>query len=140
VTSIAWSPDELRLASASRDKTVKIWDAVTGQCESTLHVSSPRFLQFDQVNLNHLHTTFGTFKISSSLQTPYGYGLNDDYSWVTYSGENLLWIPPEYRPTKPSLAEFSLANSVMTLAIGCLSGRVVFIALPEQGPMYDHRL
>ncbi|KAL2199486.1 NACHT domain-containing protein, partial [Corynascus similis CBS 632.67] len=32
VTSVAWSYDSTRLASASYDKTVKIWDPTTGQC------------------------------------------------------------------------------------------------------------
>ena len=31
VTSVAWSPDRKRLASGSMDKTVKVWDAVTGE-------------------------------------------------------------------------------------------------------------
>ncbi|KAJ6118764.1 NACHT nucleoside triphosphatase [Penicillium samsonianum] len=65
VTSVAWSQDGSRLASASDDETVRIWDPVTGQCSSTLHISSPGFLQFDQVNLNHLHTNIGTFDIGS---------------------------------------------------------------------------
>ncbi|KAI3195129.1 hypothetical protein DTO013E5_10216 [Penicillium roqueforti] len=63
VRSIAWSQDGSRLASASDDKTVKIWDPTTGQCASTLHISSPYLVQFDKVNLNHLHTSFGTFDI-----------------------------------------------------------------------------
>ncbi|KAJ5880931.1 uncharacterized protein N7473_011984 [Penicillium subrubescens] len=36
VNSITWSKDGSRLASASLDNTVKIWDSVTGQCASTL--------------------------------------------------------------------------------------------------------
>ncbi|KAK4245554.1 hypothetical protein C7999DRAFT_34042 [Corynascus novoguineensis] len=36
VLSVAWSHDTTRLASASYDKTVKIWDSATGECVSTL--------------------------------------------------------------------------------------------------------
>ncbi|KAK3305078.1 uncharacterized protein B0T15DRAFT_383696, partial [Chaetomium strumarium] len=36
VRSVAWSHDARRLASASYDKTVKIWDPTTGQCVATL--------------------------------------------------------------------------------------------------------
>ncbi|EXA31288.1 hypothetical protein FOVG_17412 [Fusarium oxysporum f. sp. pisi HDV247] len=36
VTSVTFSPDGQRLASASEDMTVKIWDAVTGHCLQTL--------------------------------------------------------------------------------------------------------
>src|SRR5215469_5109689 len=36
VWSVAFSPDSARLASASCDRTVKIWDASSGECLQTL--------------------------------------------------------------------------------------------------------
>jgi WD40 repeat protein len=35
---VAWSPDGASLASGSEDETVKIWNAKTGKCDSTLNV------------------------------------------------------------------------------------------------------
>ena len=36
ITSISWSPDGKQIASCSWDKTIKIWDTVTGTCIHTL--------------------------------------------------------------------------------------------------------
>jgi WD40 repeat protein len=34
VTAVAWSPDGTRIAAASYDRTVQVWDAATGQAHA----------------------------------------------------------------------------------------------------------
>ncbi|KAK0616943.1 hypothetical protein B0T14DRAFT_434428, partial [Immersiella caudata] len=48
------------------------------------------------------------------------YSLGWDKSWITCNGENVLWLPPEYRP------HCSAVQGRM-ISIGCLSGRVLTI-------------
>ncbi|KAJ5636997.1 hypothetical protein N7490_006876 [Penicillium lividum] len=142
VWSITWSPDGSRLASASDDKTVRIWDPATGQSVSSLPISFTSAVQFDKDNLNLLHTDLGTYDIGPigpvkpmlddfiSPLKQHGYGLSERYSWITYNGLNLLWLPSEYRPF--SLHNF--ARYASRLAIGCASGRVIFLALSQENP------
>jgi len=46
------------------------------------------------------------------------YGSNIDGTWITSNGQNVIWLPPEYRPNC-----FALTSS--TMVIGCHSGRVL---------------
>ena len=130
VNSVAFSHDSARLASASGDKTVKIWDASSGKCLQTLNISKALFnISFDTTG-SCLNTEIGTIAIdtlSASNMTPsvtdpqnpryQGGALSSDGAWITYNSENLVWLPSEYRPS-------CSAVSRKTIGIGVGSGKV----------------
>ncbi|KAH7010885.1 uncharacterized protein B0I36DRAFT_257304 [Microdochium trichocladiopsis] len=158
VSSVVFSHDATKLASASRDKTIKLWDVATGACKATatLYVGTYiTHLAFGATG-SSLSTSIGTFTLSSasplasspspllisatpttvpSVSTPLpqfvdrrGVGLSKDRAWVTWNSHQVLWLPQSYRPGSSSVIE-------STLAIGCPSGRVIFVAI---SPGQDH--
>ena len=46
VMSVAWSPDGKQIASGGLDKTIKIWDSQSGDCQSTVTGHSRRYVFF----------------------------------------------------------------------------------------------
>ncbi|CAG7994345.1 unnamed protein product [Penicillium salamii] len=46
-------------------------------------------------------------------------------NWITLRNKNIVWLPPEYRPTEYQPTCFTAHESV--LAIGHSSGRVSFM-------------
>ncbi|KAH7117479.1 WD40-repeat-containing domain protein [Dactylonectria macrodidyma] len=128
---VAFSSDSKRLASASGDKTVKVWDAARGHCQATLDTGARLLTDagtFDlSVLLPSLHAILST---RSPLYHPcqrQGYGISDDGIWITYQGQNLLWLPSECRPE-------TLAIAASTVALGCRSGRVFLIQFSGEAP------
>ena len=139
VYSVVFSHDGKHVASASYDNTVKIWDATDGRCLQTLDIGGlPINISFDRSG-SFLRTDTGTFAITTQsvpisrqgVATPdrlprHGFGLSNDEKWIIQDSENLLWLPPDYRPSASSI-------SVSAIVIGCPSGRVfVFGILGER--------
>ena len=59
VSSVAFSHDSTKLASASDDKTVKVWDASNGACLQTINISRPLYsISFDSTGF-FLHSEIG---------------------------------------------------------------------------------
>jgi WD40 repeat protein len=129
VNSVVFSHDSTRLASASDDNTVKIWDASTSACLHTLDVGKVLFhLSFDRNN-SRLLTEIGsidtqgleTFSITDlkELARPLhvGTGFSSDLVWIQHAGNNMLWVPSEYRPSHSSV-------SGTMVGVGVGSGRV----------------
>jgi WD40 repeat protein len=62
---VSFSHDSARLASASEARTVKIWDASSGECLQTLDIGKTLFdISFDVTDA-YLHTEIGTIDISA---------------------------------------------------------------------------
>ncbi|KAF2171417.1 hypothetical protein M409DRAFT_18533 [Zasmidium cellare ATCC 36951] len=62
-----------------------------------------------------------TEEMAVQLQGP---GISDDDEWITWDGDDLLWLPPPYRP---------MASAVRsrTVVIGCGSGQVYVITFKD---------
>ena len=140
VSSVVFSHDSARLASASGDSTVKIWDSTTHECLATIDVPRVVYnMSFNDIG-SYLNTDIGAIDINSSSplnmaptasvhQLPQflGYGLNTDWSWIVCDSKNVLWLPPDYRPS-------DLALEASTVVIGCPSGRVLFFKFSVNNP------
>src|SRR4051795_7317242 len=66
VWSVTFSHDSAWLASASDDRTVKIWDASSGECLQTLSIGKALFNISIDTTGSYLHTEIGTIVIDTS--------------------------------------------------------------------------
>lgn len=163
LSTIAYSRDSRLIATGWTDKTIVIFDAERGSIEQTFKVrATPYSVSFD-VASSHVLTELGSIKLaapadfdnegSSEAQTGSesetesrkavllcrGCGLSLDKSWITWNGNNAIWLPLDYQPCcldVSSSGSSSVAPLTATMiAIGCLSGRVFVIGFSESGPL-----
>lgn len=127
-----FSPSSQLLATVSSDGTIEIWDVNSGICLQTFHDSwSGGGIAFDAKDDSHLITDLGVLKISASIiKTPpevlsadidfHHYSISLDETWIMKDNKPLIWLPPEYRPNVEAVFG-------ATVAIGCISGRVLIM-------------
>jgi WD40 repeat protein len=133
VSSVVFSHDSKKVASGSDDKTIRIWDAETGECEETVPLDDYAHVLSFATDRRGIITDRGVFVLSGgsqthakpamlrqSLEAPILTGT--DGTWITVAKTVMLWLPPECRNGE-------VAVSGSTVVIGCRSGRVLVLGI-----------
>ncbi|KAH6964931.1 hypothetical protein EDB82DRAFT_560829 [Fusarium venenatum] len=104
------------------DGEIKAWDTETGKLFRSYQTDRPKldksFIDHEAL-LGHLgHDVHLVHDVLKELQ------VSVDANWITRSGERVLWLPPDYRPS-------ITCASGSIIAIGTKSGRVFNLCMAE---------
>lgn len=111
VKSVAWAPDGNRLASASYDGTVNLWDVITVQKLKTIEYDNPRYVS--KVN-SVAWAPAGAYYLVA------GYGNGEVIAWDTNSGK----MRRTYRGHKAAVNSVAISPNRAILASGSDDGAI----------------
>ncbi|EXL64105.1 hypothetical protein FOPG_19625 [Fusarium oxysporum f. sp. conglutinans race 2 54008] len=121
------------MASGSDDKTIRIWNVETGECEEIVPSDCYADVLSFTPDERGIVTDRGVFALTGGSQSYAGSAMLRQSSeapilactngtWITAAGEDLLWLPPECRNGK-------VAVSGSTVVVGCQSGKVLVLGI-----------
>ena len=142
VNSVVFSPNGQKLASVDTYGIVRLWNLGTGTTQQAWAATSTSRLSFMDdskivvdrgvIDLSYFSDQPdepGIFEQVSTTERPevpswVGLGFSNDNSWITWDGQNILWLPSAYRPVVSAITQ-------QKVAIGCGSGRVLLIGFSD---------
>ncbi|KAJ5912894.1 hypothetical protein N7504_001777 [Penicillium tannophilum] len=136
VWSVKFSPDGGLLASSSyHDHIVCTWDTMTGLLMQTWELDEGDVMLGFSQDGSCIRTNLGAINIQSRWEisethSPCVYPkISIEYEqWIQLNGENILWLPVEFRP-KFSKFSVDLQINGNMIALGLISGRVCFLEI-----------
>ncbi|KAI1131627.1 WD40-repeat-containing domain protein [Nemania abortiva] len=148
IESMKFSPNGRFVLSKVNDSTLRLWSTETGRCLKIIrhHYIFPRSFNFSEDG-QYILFSRATISTDGPLQVAFakrlhdglstgrdqtsslGYSISEHRDWITFYGQDLLWLPAEYRPSNPPVAVFSGP----LVALGCALGRTLILRLPTQG-------
>ncbi|KAL7936753.1 WD40 repeat-like protein [Trichoderma chlorosporum] len=120
IVTLAFSADGRHLASGSEIGVLTVWDIrADRELRKLIIYTKPHSIFFDKLDIEH-QSAADAQAISLSTNSAqdqdeyqefveaertdyFGYGISRDKCWITWNGRGILWVPPEYRPTKTSV-------------------------------------
>jgi hypothetical protein len=112
---MAFSHNDEQVASAGYDHTINIWDVSTGTCLQTIEQSTM--------------ASFLSNTPSFESKVLFSYCLPENNSWISRKGDNILWIPPDYRSDKATVKG--------QLIVFVHSDRIIFMKFKEVVDLID---